>query len=213
MSFLGIKKKEENIVDIVKNYRRQGLSDSQIIQNMQKAGYTPQEIHNSLTQADLNSDMQPLPPLNTSDSLSLQAPSLTSPPVSPLPPQITSNEESPIKEYNKEQIQDMVEEIAEAIIEEKWDDLLKDIDKIVDWKNKTETRLTSLEQSFKDLKDNFNELHKAIISKIGEYDQNILNVGGEIKAMEKVFADVLPVFTDNVNELSRIVDKVKKKRK
>ena len=210
MSFLGIGKKNENAIEVVINYRKQGISDSQIIQNMQKSGYTPQEIHDSLSQADLDFATQPLPSLDSDSVLPPQSPSTNiQQDLVPLVPK----EESNIQEYNKEQIQDIVEEISEAIIEEKWDALLKDITKIVDWKNKTETRLTSLEQKFKDLKDNFDELHKAVISKIGEYDQNILNVGADIKAMEKVFQDVLPMFTDNVNELGRLVDKVKKKKK
>jgi septation ring formation regulator EzrA len=102
------------------------------------------------------------------------------------------------------------EELVESIIEEKWGDLLKDVNKIIDWKNRTETRITSLEQKFNDLKESFDQLHRAVVGKVSEYDKHILEVGSEIKAMEKVFQKVLPSFTDNVNELSRIVDKVKK---
>jgi CRISPR/Cas system-associated endonuclease Cas1 len=102
-----------------------------------------------------------------------------------------------------------IEEIAEAIIDEKWEDLLKNINQITDWKEKTESNISKLEQELKDLKDSFDKLHKAIIGKIGEYDQNILNVGTEIKAMEKVFQKVLPAFTENVNELSRITKTAK----
>ena len=54
------------------------------------------------------------------------------------------------------------------------------------------------------------ELQQALVGKIGEYDQNILNVGMEIKAMEKVFQKVLPQFTENVNELSRVTQSIKK---
>ena len=80
-----------------------------------------------------------------------------------------------------------IEEVAEAIIDEKWDELVKNINKIIEWKNKSEAKISSLEQQFKDLKNDFDKLHQAVIGKIGEYDQNILNVGTEIKVMEKVF--------------------------
>jgi hypothetical protein len=102
-----------------------------------------------------------------------------------------------------------IEEIAEAIIDEKWAELLKNISQITEWKEKTESNINKLEQELHDLKDSFDKLHKAIIGKIGEYDQNILNVGTEIKAMEKVFQKVLPAFTENVNELSRITKNAK----
>ncbi len=49
------------------------------------------------------------------------------------------------------------------------------------------------------------------MSKISVYDQNIRNVGVDIKAMEQVFQRILPKFTDNVNKLSRITDSVSKK--
>jgi len=41
------------------------------------------------------------------------------------------------------------------------------------------------------MKDEVENLHKAIVAKIGEYDKNLLDVGTEIKAMEKVFQKVM----------------------
>ena len=105
-----------------------------------------------------------------------------------------------------------VEELVESIIEEKWDELVKDINKIVDWKNEAETRISSLQQEFSTLKDDFDKLHQAVIGKIGEYDKNILMVGAEVKAMEKVFSKVLPVFTEKVNELADVADSMKKNK-
>lgn len=101
------------------------------------------------------------------------------------------------------------EELIEAIIDEKWNELIKDVNKIIEWKNQTESRVTSIEQEIKDVRDQFDKLHQALLGKIGDYDKHILEVGTEIKAMEKVFAKVLPVFTQNVSELSRITDDLK----
>ena len=60
-----------------------------------------------------------------------------------------------------------------------------------------------------DMKADLDNLHKAIVSKIGEYDKNLLDVGTEIKAMEKVFQKILPTLTENVAELSRVTRNVK----
>ena len=46
-----------------------------------------------------------------------------------------------------------------------------------------------------DLKSDFDGLHKAILGKIGEYDKNLVNIGTDIKAMEKVFQKVIPILT------------------
>ena len=47
-------------------------------------------------------------------------------------------------------------------------------------------------------------LTKGMVSKISSYDQNIVDVGVEIKAMEKVFQKVLPNLTESVNKLERM---------
>ena len=101
------------------------------------------------------------------------------------------------------------EELIEAIIDEKWNELVKDITKIIEWKNSTETRVSAMEQQMKDIQNSFDRLHQAVVGKIGEYDKHILDVGAEIQAMEKVFAKVLPVFTQNVSELTRVTDDIK----
>ncbi len=110
----------------------------------------------------------------------------------------------PPQQYGGMDDRSRIEEVAEAIIDEKWEELLRNLNKISEWKEKTEAKLNKFEQELAEVRASFDKLHKAIIGKIGEYDQNILNVGTEIKAMERVFQKILPTFTENVNELSRI---------
>ncbi|MGM5479941.1 MAG: hypothetical protein ACQESC_00605 [Nanobdellota archaeon] len=101
------------------------------------------------------------------------------------------------------------EELIEAIIDEKWRELEKDIQKIIDWKNNTEKRITTMEEKVTSIKQDFDKLHENILGKVGSYDEHIQNVHSELKAMEQVFAKVLPVFTEKVNELSNISDTMK----
>ena len=191
-------------VDQVKALRDKGLDNNQIVQALQRNGYSSTQIFDALNQADLVSGApggfnqgypgDPPPPPGPGGMID--------PPGSPggyidsLGGAGAGNEE--------------MEELVESIIEEKWEDLAKDINKIVEWKNDVEIKINKLEQRFESLKDDFDKLHQAIIGKIGDYDKNILAVGAEIKAMEKVFSKVLPIFTENVNELSRITDNVKR---
>lgn len=104
-----------------------------------------------------------------------------------------------------------IEELAEAIIDEKWNEIVRSINKIIDWKERVEARVTKIEQQLEDMNKNFEALHKGVLGKITDYDKNLTNVGAEIKAMEKVFQKVLPTLTENVAELSRITSSVKKK--
>lgn len=102
------------------------------------------------------------------------------------------------------------EELIEAIIEEKWEELLKDLSKLAEWKNIMTQKVTAMDQQVQDLKREFDKVHSVILSKIDDYDKNMSNVGAEVKAMEKVFSKVLPLFTENVAELSKITRDLKK---
>ena len=67
-----------------------------------------------------------------------------------------------------------------------------------------------MQEQFKNLKDQFDKLHTAILEKVGEYDKHITDVGTEVQALERVFQKILPGFLENVNELGRITEKLKK---
>ncbi|MBD3313964.1 hypothetical protein GF345_05975 [Candidatus Woesearchaeota archaeon] len=105
--------------------------------------------------------------------------------------------------------EERIHEIAEAIIEEKWQELIENVNRIVEWKDSTESRITKLEQKMTDIGQSFDKLHEGVLGKISEYDKGIVDIGVEIKALEKVFQKILPGFMENVNELSRITAKMK----
>ncbi len=192
-------------IDKIKTMRAQGMDNNQIIQTLQREGYSSSMIFDAMNQADMPSAEQAPTSLgssfgqsnygsfgnqNYSEKMSFGAQSTPAPNV---------------------RADSSTEEIVEAIIDEKWNELVRDLNKIVEWKNSTNNRMIALEQKFEDMRREFDKLHSAIISKIDDYDRNITNVGAEVKAMEKVFSKVLPVFTENVSELSRISKEFKQK--
>ncbi len=179
--------------DLVKTLRSQGMDNNQIIQTLQRQGIPSDAIFDAMNQVE----MTPQEPQDQQ----YQYPSYQQPiqqrPAAPKPQvQLGDNTSD--------------EEIIEAIIEEKWTDLVKDLDKIIEWKNSANNRLASMEQKIEDMRREFDKLHVAIIAKVDDYDKNIMTVGTEVKAMEKVFSKVLPVFAENVSELSRIAKDLKK---
>ena len=106
-----------------------------------------------------------------------------------------------------------VEEISEAIIEEKWQDLMKDFNKAMEWKSGMEQRMAVLEQRFSDLKTAFDNLQRSVVDKVSYYDKSVKDVGSEMKALEQVFQKIIPTLTENVNELSRITKGMKPSQK
>ncbi len=207
-------------VDQVINLRQQGMSNNQIVQALQRDGYNSGQIFDAMNQADLQGGSASpvsmgsgtagpppeMPPIGPGPDALQPQPSYFQPQNNSLPP--TEGMPAPFSQEGGDLSR--VEEIAEAIIDEKWEEIIKSVNKILEWKDTTETRMARIEQQFSDLKDNFENLHKAIVGKVGEYDKNILSVGTEIKAMEKVFQKILPTFTENVSELSRITRNIKK---
>ncbi len=200
-------------VDLVFDMKSTGMSNNQIVENLQRIGYDVTKIFDAMKLSD-NNHANPGIPMNFEnfDTSNMPPPPM---PGQPSPPPSFGGSSMGMGSMsfssggvgiNREE----VEEIAETIIEEKWSDLVKDIKKVVKWKEEIETKITRIEQEIKNIKENFDSLQKAIFGKINEYDKNISDVGTEIKAMEKVFQKVLPDLTSNVNELSSIVRRVKK---
>lgn len=166
----------------VASMQSQGLSNNQIIQSLQRQGYQPTQIYDALAQSEAKRSIEPM-----------EAPGEMPPRTEMRPP---THPES--------------EALVEQIIEEKWQDLQKDLGKVNEWKDLLTSRIDKLEQSVMDMRTDLDGLHKAIVARIGEYDKTLMDVGTEIKAMEKVFQKVLPELTGNIQELSRITKSAKK---
>ena len=210
---MGIFKKKSDLtagpdlpLDQVAAMKAQGYSNNQIIQTLQRDGYTSSQIFDAISQAEMSGTSAA--PVPTTSPPQLNMPDVPMQPMQqadmqynqqqmPMPPSYGSSSSS------------SNEEIIEAIIDEKWNELVRDINKVIEWKQKADSKLTAMEQQMNGLKDQFDKLHQAIIGKIGEYDKHMLDVGAELQAMEKVFSKVLPTFIENVNELNRITDRVK----
>ncbi|HLC46422.1 MAG TPA: hypothetical protein VJI75_01645 [Candidatus Nanoarchaeia archaeon] len=196
--------------DRVLTMRAQGFSNNQILEALQRAGYGMDNISRAINQADLKEGvLEQKPPEHQKGEIMEQ--------------QMPSFQQQGIPQLHPSGIPDMglpqssnegrMHEIAEAIIDEKWTDLIESVNRVLDWKDTVESRLSKLEQKVDDLRSSFDKLHEGILGKISDYDKGIVNLGTDIQALEKVFQKILPGFVDNVNELSRITARVKAAQK
>lgn len=175
-------------VEQVISMQQQGMTNNQIIASLQQQGYQPQPIYDALAQSEGRGGVEPMAPS----------------PEAPAAPHAEFGAPSPAQEAPKG-----FEELAESIVEEKWHAVSGELGKVNEWKDSVTGRMDKMEQTVTDMKSDLDNLHKAIVSKISEYDKNLLDVGTEIKAMEKVFQKVLPELTGSVAELSRITKTAK----
>lgn len=186
----------------IKDMRAQGMDNNKIIQTLQRDGFSSSDIFDAMNAAD--NPVTPTPGEEFGYEDSAPAPSSSGTAMSEGSDASGSNARSSLGSDASP------EELIEAIIDEKWRELSKDFEQVLEWKKGAAERMISLEQEFKDLKGEFDKVHSALISKVDDYDKNISQVGAEVKAMEKVFSKVLPLFTENVKELSRITKDLKK---
>jgi len=212
MAFLkfGKKKKEESLdiplpemepaaqspVEQVMMMKQQGYTNNQIVQALQSQGYNNSQIYEALNQTNLSANFQN-PEMGMPD-YGQSYEQYQQPQPSPAQSFQQSREQAPTLDEER------IQEIAEAIIDEKWDEFAGDIRKVIEWKDKSEDRIAKIEQQLVDLRISIDNLTKSIMSKISSYDQNITDVGTEMKAMEKVFQKVLPTLTESVNKLDRM---------
>jgi len=188
----------ESPINLIRTMKQQGLSNNEIIQNLIRQGYSNTQIFDAINHIETKTAVESMP-----------EPMMQVPPSEAPRFELPEMKQQDYQPQAAEPIDSKTEELIETIIDEKWEDLLKDVAKIVEWKNRAESRITAVEMKVENLKDSFDQLHQAVIGKVSEYDKHILDVGTEIKAMEKVFSKVLPSFTENVHELERITDKLK----
>jgi len=237
-SFFGKKDSQpkKSVVDLVATMRAAGQANDQIVQALQRDGYTTAEIFDAIQLADTQSALrQPIQPDhmagNPQNPMNLQPQSVVGADYGqqqysqqqsypqyggsqPMMPQMNQMPNMPPMPPQPSAPGDMdtqqIEALIEAVIEEKWQDIERNITKVVEWKESTEQLLQSMQQQIADVKGQVDSLQKAIIGKIGDYDKNILEVGAQLGAMEKAFSQVLPTFTENINELNRITQRLKK---
>ena len=185
--------------------KQQGYTSNQIVQTLQSQGYNTSQIYDAINQAGLSSSPQ-------------SAPERIEQPETGMPDYGQSYEQQPYQQQFQPQNfqapreiqppvsidEERIQEVAEAVIDEKWQEFASDIKKVIEWKEKSDERLAKLEQQILDLRISMDSLTKNIMGKISAYDQNIVDVGTEVKAMEKVFQKVLPSLTESVNKLDRM---------
>ena len=100
--------------------------------------------------------------------------------------------------------------MEERMIEEKWDELIAEVKKIIEWKEKIEEKQNKIINEVEKLKEDFTVLHQGVLGRLEEYDGRMRDVGVELKAVGKVFKDVIPEFVENVKELKGITERQKK---
>ncbi len=205
----------------IKTLRTQGLTDQQIVQELTGQGVKEPVVISAL--GSLN-NAPTITQKNQGDNMNNMTnnPGEVPPqgmPQQGMPPQQMQQDPQGQSMNNsqgmdsQENLYERIEEIAEGLIDEKWEDLISEVKKIIEWKQKTEETQVKITSDLDKLKEDFKVLHQSVLGKVEEYDKRMQDVGTELKAVGKVFKDVIPVFTENVKELRSITKNSKEGNK
>ncbi len=104
-----------------------------------------------------------------------------------------------------------IEEIAESIINEKWEELMASVGNLAIWKEKVQSDIRAIKQELLRVEERFENLQKAVLGRVEEYHKAITTVSTDVKALEKVLQRILEPLTKNIKELSKITEKLKEK--
>ena len=169
-------------VESVLIMQQQGLSNPQIIQSLQRQGYSLPLVAEALRQADVQA----------------QAGS-AEPHVQPVV------QEQPAEKQETSRIS----EDALAQLQKNWSELREDVKSVQSFRSTTEEKIAEMEKRLQSLQDELKTIHQAVFAQIQEYNKTLKGVGTEIIAMEKVFSESLPELTGSIQELQRVTKGIK----
>lgn len=226
---------KEPPVEEVISLRNQGRDNDDIVSELSQKGFSNQQISEAISQADIKGGVEgtipppiDFPPEEESPVPEGMKPSVLTP-GSEIPIPVPSPEEKPpaqafptleVKGPSTQVFApgaapsvdiESIQEIAESIIDERWQEVVASVGDITLWRSKVEDDIASIKQEILRIEDRFTKLQASIIGKVDEYQKGITQVSSEMAALEKVFGKIMEPLTSNIKELQRLTQSMKKR--
>jgi len=192
-------------LELTLDMQNKGIDEEKIASELSSKGLSNEQISQVMTQAKIKATVEPQEE-------------------APPAPEAPSAQETTIQEFQNQQTNEpqqfqnyttstnkQVEEIAEEIIQEKWESFLESFGDLPIWKEKIENDILAIKQEIVRVHDRMNGVERALAGKVQEYSESLTDVTAEIKALSKLLQQILQPLTSNVKELQKITDKFKSK--
>ena len=218
---------KEPPVEKIRDMKIEGLSDDDIISAL-RPNYSNQDINDAMNQSG-----QDIPDDNPLEELDKMHPNLPGPPSAPSYPMQSEPEEpeelleeAPVPEsYGGEEIpqtadypsygvqsnmsSDQMQQIIEAVVEEKWEDMTSRVGDLNLWKETINSDLESIKQEILRTQERVNNLQNIMVGKVTEYSKSVSNTSTEMKALEQVIQRILQPLTTNIKDLNKVTSELK----
>lgn len=226
--------------DIVNYLKDQGIDQKEIYDALAQSnikselnresaynqGMFPTTPGNQIGDGDYPAGSQPIPQQEYSMQPSMMTPKESPQQMQPMPaeyqeqyPNYQDSQQGYQQNYYPEYQSSDVEtitEIAEQLIEEKNEKIQKQISTLLAFKEETSAEIERINQRLEKIESNFNNLQTSIIRKIGEYGEDIKNIGKEMHANQESFSKLINPIIDNargIQEEGEEVTETSKPRK
>ncbi|MBS3095365.1 hypothetical protein J4231_01675 [Candidatus Woesearchaeota archaeon] len=200
-------------IGLALKFRQQGMANPQIISQLESQGYNPQQIAESLNQLGIKSSIE-----KGSASQSMQPSLLDEDMPIPTPPQQESQQSVPQSrieyvpssmEFSNDQSD--IQALIESIIEERMQKYSDNLTEFEIWKSRVNDDIISIKQEILRVSGRFDNMQQVVIGRVDEYSKSVGDVTSEIKALEKVFQNIVNPLTSNIKELASLTKELKQK--
>ncbi len=205
-------------LEFVMQLERQGLNDVEIIAKLQEQGLSAQDINDALNQSRVKSavaseeEMQP--------SI-MTKPAVEEEEVAPSPMKKKAAQTAqPAEEYQYEYAPaqggigvETIEEIAEEVVNERFNEIKKRVGEIVEFKQLVNSRIAEVDDRLKRIESTIDKLQLALLGRVQEFGQDVKYLGSEMQVMEGAFGKILNPLIDNIRELNRITERIKEEKR
>jgi len=227
-----------HLVDQIITLLRQGYSDSDIIAQF-KDSFPPAQIEEALNQAKIKLELTETaggiepetPETPTAGEAAAGTAPATATAAGTIATQTAQTAQAPAPEWQWQQpsqtpqqaqtaqveqpyyATESIEEIAEAVIAEKWEEFKSKVGDITEFKTHVETRLKELNDRLKRVEIALDRINAAILTKMEEQESSVKNLTREVEGLENTLTKIINPLVSSVKELKEITETAKKEKK
>lgn len=107
---------------------------------------------------------------------------------------------------------DTITEISEQVVSERLNEIRKHIEKVIDFKTTTESKIESVEERLKRIEKIIDTLQSSVLKKVGDYVTNIEDIKKELIETQKTFTKLVPGMRTHAHKTKTTAHKTHKKR-
>ena len=200
---------------------KKGFKREEITRSLEAKGYGLQQIADAINQAEIKQGVEGnMPPQEMQESVMDQNIDI------PLPEKAGSEQQqAPPSQAHYSSYQtpsyampqaainyDEVQALVEQIVEEKWKELMRSVGDIHLFKARVGDDMEAVKQELLRTQKRLEDLQVAVLGKVKEYNDSVLGIGNDMKALEQVFSKIMEPLVTNVKELSKITEDLKQKK-